>query len=34
VPQPNDDKVVALEATKRTVADGEMPGAMIKVWLV
>jgi Holliday junction resolvase RusA-like endonuclease len=34
VPQPNDDKVVALEATKRTVNDGEGPGATIKIWLV
>ncbi len=34
VPQPNDDKVVRLEATKRTVQGNETPGAAIKVWLV
>lgn len=34
VPQPNDDKVVELAATKRTVGDGENPGARIEVWLV
>jgi Holliday junction resolvase RusA-like endonuclease len=33
-PQPNDDKVIALEATKQTVADGELEGATIWVWLV
>jgi hypothetical protein len=31
--QPNDDKVVELVATKRTVAEGEQPGALIQVWL-
>lgn len=34
VPQPNDDKVVRIEATKRTVERHETPGATIKVWLV
>lgn len=34
VPQPNDDRVVILHATKRTVEPGEEPGAVIKVWLV
>lgn len=33
-PQPNDDKVVSLEATKTTVADGQREGATITVWLV
>jgi Holliday junction resolvase RusA-like endonuclease len=34
VRQPNDDKVVELHATKRTVIDREVPGATIVVWLV
>lgn len=34
VPQPNDDKVIGLEATKQTVVDGELEGATITVWLV
>lgn len=33
IPQPNDDKVTHLEASKRTVRDGEKPGAIIDVWL-
>jgi len=32
VPQPADDQVDQLEATKRTVAPGEDPGATIDVW--
>lgn len=34
VAQPNDDKVVALRASKRTVLDGEVPGAHIEILLV
>jgi Holliday junction resolvase RusA-like endonuclease len=34
VPQPNDDKVVELTATKRTVASDEVAGATVRVWLV
>jgi Holliday junction resolvase RusA-like endonuclease len=34
VPQPNDDKVIELHATKRQVADKEREGARIAVWLV
>lgn len=34
VPQPNDDKVVHLDARKRTVLPGEQAGATIDVWLV
>jgi Holliday junction resolvase RusA-like endonuclease len=34
VPQPNDDKVVELAASKRTVRRAEAAGATIKVWLV
>jgi Holliday junction resolvase RusA-like endonuclease len=34
VPQPNDDKVVELEASKRTVTGDEAPGAQIQIWLV
>jgi Holliday junction resolvase RusA-like endonuclease len=33
-PQPNDDRVVHLEASKRTVNEGEPEGARIEVWLV
>jgi Holliday junction resolvase RusA-like endonuclease len=33
-PQPNDDKVISLEATKQTVQNGELEGATIWVWLV
>jgi Holliday junction resolvase RusA-like endonuclease len=33
VPQPNDDKVVHLDASKRTVLPGEDTGATIDVWL-
>lgn len=32
VPQPADDRVDELEATKRTVAPGELPGARVEVW--
>jgi hypothetical protein len=31
-PQPNDDRVVHLEASKRTVKAGEQEGATIEVW--
>jgi Holliday junction resolvase RusA-like endonuclease len=34
VPQPNDDLVVQLEASKRTITAGELAGAHIAVWLV
>lgn len=34
VPQPNDDKVISLEATKTTVAHGQHEGATITVWIV
>jgi Holliday junction resolvase RusA-like endonuclease len=33
-PQPNDDRVTHLEASKRTVIDREREGARIEVWLV
>jgi Holliday junction resolvase RusA-like endonuclease len=33
-PQPNDDRVTHLEASKRTVTDGDREGARIEVWLV
>jgi Holliday junction resolvase RusA-like endonuclease len=33
-PQPNDDRVVSLQATKRTVGAGEVAGAHIEVRLV
>lgn len=33
-PQPNDDRVVRLEASKRTVGGSERPGATIDVWRV
>lgn len=32
VPQPNDDRVIALEASKRTAVESELPGAVIEVW--
>ena len=34
VPQPNDDKVVELTATKRTVGAHEIAGATVRVWLL
>jgi Holliday junction resolvase RusA-like endonuclease len=34
VAQPNDDKVVHLDASKRTALPGELVGARIEVWLV
>jgi len=34
VAQPNDDKVVHLDASKRTALPGELAGARIEVWLV
>lgn len=33
-PQPNDDRVDRLEATKRHPRDGESPGATIDVWVI
>lgn len=33
-PQPNDDRVVELHATKRTVRSNEDAGASISVWIV
>lgn len=33
-PQPNDDRVVELHATKRTIREGEDEGASIVVWVV
>lgn len=33
-PPANDNRVVELHATKRTVERGEEPGASIRVWLV
>lgn len=33
-PQPNDDRVTRLEASKRTVERGEREGATIEVWTV
>lgn len=32
-PQANDDRVTYLEAWKRTVQNGEAPGAHIEIWL-
>jgi hypothetical protein len=34
VPQPNDDRVIRLEASKRRVELGEAVGAHVTVWLV
>ena len=34
LPQPADDRVDRLEASKRQVRDGEAPGASIEVWLL
>jgi Holliday junction resolvase RusA-like endonuclease len=33
-PQPNDDKVTHLDASKRTVRTNEAEGARVEVWLV
>ena len=34
VPQPADDRVDHLEATKRPARDGEQPGATIEIWVL
>ncbi len=34
VPQPADDRVNYLEASKRMPAPGEQPGATIDVWII
>lgn len=34
VPQPADDRVDRIEAEKRDVRDGELPGATIDVWIL